>query len=105
MSWVNAVVHGILLGGLYALLAKVWSPDPKLLEVSGQMLLTWPVSVGGAIGALIALATVAPALIIGLVAAAVFVLILVVIGAWNRRSIKRSPPSLHPRFPSPIKSR
>ena len=58
-------------------------------------------AVGGAIGALIALATVAPALIIGLVAAAAFVLILVVMGAWNRRSIKRSPPSLAPRFPSP----
>src|SRR2546429_8124747 len=42
-------------------------------------------AVGGAIGALIAPATGDPALIIGLVAAAGFVLILVVIGAWNRR--------------------
>src|SRR5205814_4651439 len=58
-------------------------------------------AVGGAIAALIALATVAPALAIGLVASAAFLLILFVMGAWNRRSIKNSPPSLAPRFPSP----
>src|SRR5438094_5626621 len=58
-------------------------------------------AVGGAIAALIALATVAPALALGLVASVPFPLILFVMGAWNRRSIKNSPPSLAPRFPSP----
>jgi hypothetical protein len=37
--------------GLYALFAKAWGPDPKLLEVSGQQLLYWPPTLGGAIGA------------------------------------------------------
>jgi hypothetical protein len=58
-------------------------------------------AVGGAIAALIALATVAPALAIGAAAAVAFVVVLLVMGAWNRRSIKNSPPSLAPRFPSP----
>jgi hypothetical protein len=58
-------------------------------------------AVGGAIGALGALALVIPPLAIGLAAAAVFVLALVLMGIWNRRSIRRLPPSLEPRFPSP----
>lgn len=29
-----------------------------------------------------------------------FLLVIVVTGAWNRRSIKSSPPSLEPRLPS-----
>ena len=58
-------------------------------------------ALGGAIAALVALAIVLPGLTIGLAAAAAFILILLVMGAWNRRSIKRSPPSLAPRFPSP----
>ena len=58
-------------------------------------------AVGGAIVALIALAISIPPLAIGLVAAAAFVFFLLVMGAWNRRSIKNSPPSLQPRFPSP----
>jgi hypothetical protein len=36
--------------GLYALLAKAWDPDPKLLEVSGYSLLHWFPTVGAAIG-------------------------------------------------------
>lgn len=36
--------------GLYALLDKVWAPDPSLLEVGGQQLLTWAPTVGAAIG-------------------------------------------------------
>src|SRR6266571_4265162 len=58
-------------------------------------------AVSGAIVALVALAIAAPPLAIGIVAAAAFVLVLVVMGAWNRRSIRSSPPSLAPRFPSP----
>ena len=38
--------------GLYALLAKVWSPSALTIMVDKpQDLFTWPVSVGGAIGA------------------------------------------------------
>jgi hypothetical protein len=58
-------------------------------------------ALGGAIAALVALTIVLPGLTIGLAAAAAFILVLLVMGAWNRRSIKRSPPSLAPRFPSP----
>jgi hypothetical protein len=57
-------------------------------------------AVGGAIGALVTLALGGPPLAIGLTAATAFVLVLVVMGVWNRRSIKNSPPSLQPRFPS-----
>ncbi len=45
-------VFGFGIGcGLYALLAKVWSPDPKMLEIAGQPVLYWPPTLGGAIGA------------------------------------------------------
>jgi len=62
-------------------------------------------AVAGAIGALGALAIAIPPLAIGLAAAAIFLLALVLLGIWNRRSIKRLPPSLEPRFPSPIRNR
>ena len=58
-------------------------------------------AVAGAIGALAALAIAFQPLAIALAGAAVFVLALVLMGVWNRRSIKRSPPRLEPRFPSP----
>src|ERR1700732_568233 len=58
-------------------------------------------AVAGAIGALGALAIAVPPLAIGLFAASIFVLALVLMGMWNRRSIKRLPPSLEPKFPSP----
>jgi len=58
-------------------------------------------AIGGAIAALVALAFAIPPAAIGLAAAATFVLVFVVMAAWNRRSIKHSPPSLQPRFPSP----
>jgi hypothetical protein len=37
--------------GLYALVAKVWSPAPRLLMISGQDVLAWTPTLGGAIGA------------------------------------------------------
>jgi hypothetical protein len=58
-------------------------------------------AVAGAIGALAALAIAVPAPAIGLAAAAAFVIALVLMGIWGRRSIKSFPPSLQPRFPSP----
>jgi len=36
--------------GLYALLAKVWNPTGEIL-IAGQNIFSWPVTVGGAIGA------------------------------------------------------
>jgi hypothetical protein len=38
--------------GLYAVVAKVWAPDPNLLVVSEYPLLYWPPTLGAAIGAL-----------------------------------------------------
>jgi hypothetical protein len=58
-------------------------------------------AVAGAVVALVALAISAPPLAIGLAAAACFVLALLLMGTWNRRSIKRLSPSLEPRFPTP----
>jgi hypothetical protein len=58
-------------------------------------------AVAGAIGALGALAVGGPGPAIALSAAAAFVLALVLMGIWGRRSIKHLPPSLEPRFPSP----
>src|ERR1700730_8270368 len=58
-------------------------------------------AVAGAIGALAALAIAFQPLAIALAGAAVFVLALLLMGIWNRRSIKRAPTSLEPRFPCP----
>jgi hypothetical protein len=57
-------------------------------------------AVGGAIAALVALAMVAPGVAIAAAGAAAFAVILLAMGAWNRRSIKNSPASFEPRFPS-----
>ena len=37
--------------GLYAIIAKAWAPDPKLLMVGDYSLLYWPPTLGGLIGA------------------------------------------------------
>ena len=58
-------------------------------------------AVAGAIGALVSLAFGAPRLVAVLAAAAVFVLAVLLMGAWSRRSFGREDPSLAPRFPSP----
>ena len=58
-------------------------------------------AVAGAIGALVSLAFGAPRLVALLAAAAVFVLAVLLMGAWSRRSFGREDPSLAPRFPSP----
>jgi hypothetical protein len=36
--------------GLYALIAKVWAPDPDLLVVADYKLVYWPPTLGAAIG-------------------------------------------------------
>jgi hypothetical protein len=58
-------------------------------------------AVAGAIGALVAIAIPVPSPGAGIAAAAVFVLAVVLMQIWGRRSVKRLPPSLEPRFPSP----
>jgi len=46
-------VFGFGIGcGLYALVAKAWSPDPNLLRIAGENVLYWPPTLGGAIGAI-----------------------------------------------------
>lgn len=57
-------------------------------------------AITAAIGALATLAIGVPAVAIAAVAAGVFVVTLGVMQIWGRRSIKKFPPSLQPRFPS-----
>ena len=58
-------------------------------------------AVAGAIGALIASAFAATAPVEVLAAAAAFVLVVLVMGIWSRRSFRRDDPTLSPSFPSP----
>ncbi|HEX3758154.1 MAG TPA: hypothetical protein VHW23_05590 [Kofleriaceae bacterium] len=51
-AWVSILKAAFGFGvgcGLYALIAKVWSPSA--VEVQGYNIFTWPVTLGGAIGA------------------------------------------------------
>jgi hypothetical protein len=58
-------------------------------------------AVAAAIGALVASALAIPPLGVVLAAAATFVIAVVVMGIWGRRSFGRHDPTLAPRFPSP----
>jgi hypothetical protein len=58
-------------------------------------------AVAAAVGALAALAVGVPPLGMVLAAAAAFVLVMVLLGIWGRRSVRRLTPILQPRFPSP----
>jgi hypothetical protein len=58
-------------------------------------------AVAGAIGALVALAIPVQPLGVVLAAAITFVVAVVLMGIWGRRSFGRDDPSLAPRFPSP----
>jgi hypothetical protein len=55
-AWVSFLKAAFGFGvgcGLYAILAKAWSPAPLMVLIGNQSvdLFTWPVTVGGAIGA------------------------------------------------------
>lgn len=53
-SWVGILkaAFGFGIGcGLYALVSRVWNPPVNAVMVAGQDVLHWPVTVGGAIGA------------------------------------------------------
>jgi hypothetical protein len=59
-------------------------------------------AVAGAIAALVGIAISIPRLGIVLLAVAAFVLVLVLMGLWSRKSFTRLSPSLEPRFPSTL---
>ena len=79
---------------------RVGSPLHVFQTLPG-MLSVIVAAVAGAIVALAALAVGIPSLGVVLVAAAAFVLAVVLMGVWSRRSFGRDDPSLAPRFPSP----
>jgi hypothetical protein len=58
-------------------------------------------SVGGAIGALIAVGFGAPAVVVLLVGLVFFLAAVAVVAIWGRSSVRTPSPSLRPRFPSP----
>jgi hypothetical protein len=60
-------------------------------------------AVGGAIGALVALAIAAPPLGAGVAAVVTFVIVMVLMGRSGRQSVTRPSPSLEPRFPTPAR--
>jgi len=72
-----------------------------LLQTLPGMLTVIVAAVAGAIGALAALAVAVPAFGAVLAGAAAFVLVVVLMGIWGRRSVTAVSPSLVPRFPSP----
>ena len=72
-----------------------------VLQTLPGMLSVIVAAVAGAIAALAAIAFAAPPLGVTLACAVAFVLAVIVLGMWGRRSVRRSDPSLEPRFPSP----
>jgi hypothetical protein len=58
-------------------------------------------AIAGAIGALIAVAFGAQPIGVTVAGAAAFVVAIVLLGYWGRRSVRRFDPGLAPRFPSP----
>lgn len=71
-----------------------------LLQTLPGMLTVIVAAVGGAVGALIALALGVSPVGIVLSGAAAFVVVLALMGIWSNRSFGNPPPSLQPRFPS-----
>jgi hypothetical protein len=72
-----------------------------LVQTLPGMLTVIVAAVGAAIGALFALAIPIPPAGAALAAAVAFVLVMLLMGRWGRRSVTRPSPSLEPRFPSP----
>jgi hypothetical protein len=72
-----------------------------LFQTLPGMLSVIVAAVAGAIGALVAIAISAPALGAVGAAAGAFILFVVLIDIWGRRSVSRLSPSLEPRFRSP----
>ena len=72
-----------------------------LIQTLPGMLTVIVAAVGGAIGALAAIAIAMPPLGAVLVAAASFVLVVALVGIWGQRTTYQPSPSLEPRFPTP----
>jgi hypothetical protein len=72
-----------------------------LIQTLPGMLTVIVAAVGGAIGALAAIALAMPPLGSVLVAAASFVLLVALVGIWGQRTTYQPSPSLEPRFPTP----
>ena len=72
-----------------------------LIQTLPGMLTVIVAAVGGAIGALAAIALAMPPLGSVLVAAASFVLVVALVGIWGQRTTYQPSPSLEPRFPTP----
>jgi hypothetical protein len=72
-----------------------------LIQTLPGMLTVIVAAVGGAIGALAAIAIAMPPLGAVLVAAASFVLVVALVGIWGQRTTYRDSPGLEPRFPTP----
>jgi hypothetical protein len=72
-----------------------------LLQTLPGMLTVIVAAVAGAIGALAALAFSAPTVGVVLPAVAAFVVVVVLMGIWGRKSFTRVSPDLEPRFPTP----
>jgi hypothetical protein len=72
-----------------------------LLQTLPGMLTVIVAAVAGAIGALAALAFSPPTVGVVLPAVAAFVIVVVLMGIWGRKSFTRASPDLEPRFPTP----
>jgi hypothetical protein len=72
-----------------------------LIQTLPGMLTVIVAAVGGAIGALAAVAIGVPPLGVVLTAAVLFVLVVALVGIWGQRSSYQPSPSLEPRFPTP----
>jgi hypothetical protein len=72
-----------------------------LIQTLPGMLTVIVAAVGGAIGALAAIALAMPPLGAVLVAAVSFVLVVALVGIWGQRTTYQPSPSLEPRFPTP----
>ena len=72
-----------------------------LIQTLPGMLTVIVAAVGGAIGALAAIALAMPPLGAVLVAAASFVVVVALVGIWGQRTTYQPSPSLEPRFPTP----
>jgi hypothetical protein len=72
-----------------------------LVQTLPGMLTVIVAAVGAAIGALLALAISVPPAGAALAAGVAFVVVMVLMGVWGRRSVTGLSPILEPRFPSP----
>jgi len=71
------------------------------LQTLPGMLSVIVAAVAGAIGGLVVVGFAGPPIVVLLVGVAAFVLAMVLMSVWGRRSVRRLSPSLEPKFPTP----